>query len=171
MKVIIGIDPGKDGALVALNLEGEHVVTHLTKQDFTLPIGKGSKREYDVGSMAKTILELHTTYGVALVVIEKQHSMPLQGVASTFSTGMGYGMWLGIVGAFGIPLQVVGARAWQKRVLLGVPGEGKGRAVLLAKQRFPGVDLTPGKKRKPHDGIADAVCIAAYGLISGGHWG
>jgi crossover junction endodeoxyribonuclease RuvC len=171
MKVIVGIDPGKDGALVALNLEGDHVVTHLTKQDFTLPIGKGTKREYDVGSMAKTILELHTTYGVSVVVLEKQHAMPKQGLGSTFSTGMGYGMWLGIVGAFGIPLQVVHSKTWQKRVLRDVPGQGKGRAILLAKQRFPGVDLAPGRKRKPHDGIADATCLCAYGLLEGGHWG
>jgi DNA polymerase III epsilon subunit-like protein len=29
---------------------------------------------------------------------------------------------------------------------------------------FPLFDLSPGRKRKPHDGLADALCIALYGM-------
>jgi hypothetical protein len=32
---------------------------------------------------------------------------------------------------------------------------------------FPEVDLYPGKRRKPHDGIAEAVLIADWGRSYG----
>jgi hypothetical protein len=131
MKLVVGIDPGKDGALVAIDLEGTVRRVELTKDEFTVPIGKGSRREYDAAAMGNCLVELHALYGV----------------------------------------QLVHPRTWQKRILKDVPGVGKGRAVLLCKQRLPKLALTPGRRRKPHDGIADAACLAMFGLISGGHWG
>ena len=97
--------------------------------------------------------------------------MPGQGGTSMFSIGVGYGLWLGSIATLGIPVQVVHPRTWQKRILKDVPGVGKGRAVLLCKQRLPKLTLSPGRRRKPHDGIADAACLAMFGLISSGQWG
>lgn len=171
MKLVVGIDPGKDGALVAIHLDGTIRRVELTKDEFTVPIGKGSRREYDAAAMGNCLVELHALYGVQLVVIEKQQAMPGQGGTSMFSIGVGYGLWLGSIATLGIPVQVVHPRTWQKRILKDVPGVGKGRAVLLCKQRLPKLTLTPGRRRKPHDGIADAACLAMFGLISGGHWG
>ena len=170
MKVVVGIDPGKDGALVAIHFDGKIRRVELTKEQFTIPIGKGSRREYDAAAMGNCLVELHAVYGIDLVVIEKQQAMPGQGSTSMFSIGMGYGLWLGAIATLGIPVQIVHPRTWQKRILRDVPGEGKGRAVLLCKQRHPELDLTPGKKRKPHDGIADAACMSLFGLISSGQW-
>ena len=36
-------------------------------------------------------------------------------------------------------------------------------AIDYVSMRYPEVNLTPGAKRKPSDGIADACCIAIYG--------
>ena len=170
MKVVVGIDPGKDGALVAIHFDGKIRRVELTKEQFTIPIGKGSRREYDAAAMGNCLVELHAVYGIDLVVIEKQQAMPGQGSTSMFSIGLGYGLWLGAISTLGIPVQIVHPRTWQKRILRDVPGEGKGRAVLLCKQRLPELDLTPGRKRKPHDGIADAACMSLFGLISSGQW-
>jgi len=170
MKVVVGIDPGKDGALVAIHFDGKIRRVELTKEQFTIPIGKGSRREYDAAAMGNCLVELHAVYGIDLVVIEKQQAMPGQGSTSMFSIGLGYGLWLGAIATLGIPVQVVHPRTWQKRILRDVPGEGKGRAILLCKQRLPELDLTPGRKRKPHDGIADAACMSLFGLISSGQW-
>ena len=41
VKLVVGIDPGKDGALVAIDLEGTVRRVELTKDEFTVPIGKG----------------------------------------------------------------------------------------------------------------------------------
>jgi hypothetical protein len=50
-----------------------------------------------------------------------------------------------------------------KELLTDLAGEGKDRAVALARQRLPGLDLTPGRRRVPHTGLADAGCLALYG--------
>lgn len=50
--VYIGIDPGKDGALVAIDSNGKITASFMTGRDFTLPVGKGSKREYTVSRMS-----------------------------------------------------------------------------------------------------------------------
>ncbi len=40
--------------------------------------------------------------------------------------------------------------------------QGKVDAVELVRCLFPDMDLTPGKRTTPHDGLADAVLIAEY---------
>ena len=87
--IYIGIDPGKDGALVALDDKGGIVASYMTKQDFTIGVGKGSKREYLAPRMAYAIKCLTQKYNVRLAVLEKQHAMPGQGVTSMFSC-LGY---------------------------------------------------------------------------------
>lgn len=165
--IYIGIDPGKDGALVALDDKGGIVASYMTKQDFTIGVGKGSKREYLAPRMAYAIKCLTQKYNVRLAVLEKQHAMPGQGVTSMFSCGYGYGLWVATVAAFGIPLTEVRASVWIKSMLAGVPGTGKGRSIYAVTARLPKLDLTPGAKRKPHDGLADAACIAMYAINLG----
>ena len=38
----------------------------------------------------------------------------------------------------------------------------KAASVAYAREHFPGVELVPPRSRNPHDGLADAVCIAAW---------
>ena len=133
----IGIDPGKDGAMVAIDDSGSVIAAHLTKQDFTIQVGKGSKREYLAPRMAFAISCLVKSYNVRLAVLEKQHAMPGQGVTSMFSCGYGYGLWVATIASHGIPLTEVRASAWIKDMLAGVPGEGKGRSIYAVMSRMP----------------------------------
>lgn len=160
--VYIGIDPGKDGAMVAIDSCGKVIASHLTKEDFTIGVGKGSKREYLAPRMSFAINCIAKSYNVRLAVLEKQHAMPGQGVTSMFSCGYGYGLWVGVLASHNIPLAEVRASAWIKDVLAGVPGDGKGRSIYAVMSRMPNLDLTPGRRRKPHDGLADAACMAMY---------
>jgi crossover junction endodeoxyribonuclease RuvC len=162
--IYIGIDPGKDGALVALNTNGEVEATFLTGRDFTTTIGKGSKKEYLISRMNYALKCLGGKHKIKLVSIEKQSARPGQGVTSTFSTGYGYGLWLGVLSANGIPFVEVRPKTWVSHVLKDTPGEGKNRSVYVVMNRLPSLDLTPGKRRKPHDGLADAACLAMYAI-------
>lgn len=55
-------------------------------------------------------------------------------------------------------------QTWQAAVLRGFPGlSTKARSVAFVRRVYPAADLLPGKARKEHDGVADAVCIAYYG--------
>ena len=69
---------------------------------------------------------------------------------------------LGILEALGIPYRLVTPQAWKKTVLAGTTKD-KSAAVQFCRRAFPGVSLTPGRKRVPHDGMADALCLAEYG--------
>jgi hypothetical protein len=159
--VVVGIDPGKSGAVVVLDMDRKPVQTWITKDAFTVAAGK-SKREYVEGAMRKAIDELHGSRGIALVVLEKQQAMPGQGVSSTFQTGLGFGLWRGVLA--GIPTKIVHPRTWQKVICRDLPGDTKKRAILACFHQLPDLDLTPGKRRKPFDGIADAGAMALFAL-------
>jgi len=162
--IYIGIDPGKDGALVVINEEGKVESSFMTGRDFTTTIGKGTKREYLVSRMNYAVKCLQGKHNIKLAAIEKQSARPGQGVTSTFSTGYGYGLWVGVLSSNGIPFIEVRPKTWTSKILRDVPGEGKNRSVYAVMNRLPDLDLTPGKKRKPHDGLADAACLALYSM-------
>jgi crossover junction endodeoxyribonuclease RuvC len=89
--------------------------------------------------------------------------MPKQGVTSTFNYGKGFGKILGMIETMGISHQLVRPRAWKRTVLAGTKKD-KAAAVSYVRRKYPMIDLMPGTCRKPHDGIADAVCIADYAI-------
>jgi hypothetical protein len=96
----------------------------------------------------------------SMAVIEKVHSMPGQGVHSTFKFGMGYGGLRMALIAAGIPFIEATPQAWQKE--LEIPPrkktetktQFKNRLKAMAQQLFPGVDVTLK--------TADALLIAYY---------
>jgi crossover junction endodeoxyribonuclease RuvC len=102
--------------------------------------------------------------GVAVVTLEQAQAMPGQGVSSTFSTGRGFGIREGVLGALDVPYRTVRPSVWVKKVLAGLPGEGKERSIRFALRMFPGCELMPKGGRKPRDGRADALCLAYYGV-------
>jgi len=99
------------------------------------------------------------------VWLEKVHSMPKQGVASTFTFGERFGKLKGTIEALYISYQLVTPQAWKKEVLAGTDWKSNKRASAEYVMRaHPDIDMTPGRRRVPHLGIADAVCIAEYGM-------
>lgn len=150
--IVAGIDPGKGGG-IAVRLASNSWVT------LPMPLIGG---EIDVDWIASLMGE----YQVERVVIEKQQSMPKQGVASTFTIGRNYGMILGGLKAARVPYQEVTSKSWKAKVLKGTKKD-KDAAIAYANRIAPGVDLTPGRRTVPHDGIADAVCMADYALMQG----
>jgi crossover junction endodeoxyribonuclease RuvC len=150
---ILGIDPGLDGA-VALLL-ADRAEAHVTP---TLSAGSG-KRRYDTAGMI-ALLEAHP---VALAVIEAVNAMPKQGVTSTFRFGEGYGLWQGLLAGLRIAYLTVTPQAWKKVILAGTARD-KAAAIQFAQRRFPSVSLLVSpRSRKPHTGLADAVCLAEFG--------
>ena len=145
---VVGIDPGLKGGIALLGDDGG-------ASALPMPL-IGSKP--DIDTLRSILLE----HSPKVVVLEKVHSMPKQGVASTFKLGLGYGMIQGALQALGVPFVLVTPQTWKKYVLEGTKKD-KDAAVEYVVQRYPWVDLKPGQKRKAHDGMADALCIATYG--------
>lgn len=151
MSVIAGIDPGLKGGIAALS-EHEHIAIPMPL------VGK----EVDVSTLVAFLRGIK----VDLVVIEKAQSMPKQSSQSGFNYGVGYGDIRGGMKALGIPYVEVRPTAWKKLVLAGTKRD-KSAAVEFVARRYPVIDLIPEGCRKPHDGIADAVCLAHYGIAKG----
>jgi len=144
---IMGIDPGKSGGIAS--------ITDGQAAGIPMPLVGKDIDGHELAAILRAAAP-------ELVIIEKVGAMPKQGVTSTFNFGAGYGRLLGVCEALGIPYRLVTPQAWKKRVLAGTAKE-KSDAIAFVKRAFPMVDLTPGQKRVPHDGIADAVCLAEYG--------
>jgi len=155
--IYIGIDPGLSGALAIL-LENEAYV-------FDTPvIDVGSddkvKRKYDVPAMAALFRQYVDSTDGVLVVLESVHSMPKQGVASSFTFGEGLGIWKGIIGTLGLPLEMPSPQRWKKEMLAD-QGKDKSAARYKAIQLFP--QLAAKLSRVKDDGRAEALLMADYG--------
>lgn len=155
-KIIIGIDPGKSGAICAIR--GKEIL--LLEKCPTLK--NGTKQDYDVQEMCKIMSKLQVMSPIAYV--ERVHAMPKQGVCSMFDFGMGYGIWLGLLHAMKIPFVTVPPQSW-KKVLLEGTDKSKTAAIQRVQRYFPNVDLKPGKKRVEDHNLAEALLIAMYGGI------
>ena len=89
-------------------------------------------------------------------IIERVHSMPGQGVASTFKFGMNYGQWLGILASQGVPYKEVTPQMWMKSYG-SLPKDKKARKTRLkhlAQSLYPNVKVTLK--------TADAILLANY---------
>ena len=120
--------------------------------------GEKTKRRYLFGSMA-ALLRPYIGKDV-LAVLENVHSMPKQGVASSFCFGEGKGVWEGILAAFEIPTELVSPQRWKKEIMAD-QGKEKSAARFKAMALFP--SLADQLKLVKHDGRAEALLMAVYG--------
>jgi len=146
---ILSIDPGLRGGVALLGVSNPVA-------DMLPLCGK------DIDGLA--IANMLRSTKPDLVILEKVHSMPKQGVASTFKFAEGYGRIKGILEGLGIPYQLVTPQEWKKHVLKGT-NKDKDAAIQYVRRKYPTINLMPRRKRTPQDGIADAVCIAEYGML------
>jgi crossover junction endodeoxyribonuclease RuvC len=145
---IIGIDPGVSGAIVLLE-DGQPVEWDLMP---ALKTGKSSR----VNGAALAAL---CAYDGAHVYVESVHSMPKQGVASSFNFGHSAGVVEGVLQALGKPYSLVTPQAWKKRA--GLIGQDKDAARSRAIQLWPWWRSLDAKGAG--QAFADAALIALFG--------
>ena len=133
--IFIGIDPGSSGAVAAID-ENRHVV-RLIKNDTT-------ERDLYAAFCDWETAELSA-------VIEAVHSMPKQGVASSFKFGTSYGLLRGFLIASCIPFVAVSPQRWQKRLGCLTHGD-KNVSKQFSQQLFPSTKITHA--------TADALLLA-----------
>jgi hypothetical protein len=152
--IYIGIDPGLSGAVAII--DGTDVKLFDTP---TAETGKGSKRDYLIANMSDILRTTQPFYMFA--VLEAVHSMPKQGVASSFSFGRGLGIWEGILSAHSIPYAKVAPQTWKKAMLGDMPRDNKDSSRIAATRLFP--NASDMLARKKDDGRAEALLMAEYG--------
>ena len=162
----LGIDPGVSGAYAILNRVGD-----------VRSLGLYKERSDLIGFLRQGI--------DVRAALEKVHSMPKQGVSSTFTFGEATGVWRGILEAFSVPFELITPMTWQREILdFQITKEEKKEdetkkehdcrternrrkkkeaVTAFVLRRYP--DLYHLLKIKKNQGIADAICLALYARI------
>jgi Holliday junction resolvasome RuvABC endonuclease subunit len=134
--LFMGIDPGQSGGIAVVD-QGGHIIG-VTKMPDT---------ERDIYAAIQSFHDADYCY------IEQVHSMPKQGVASSFKFGTSYGGLRMALVAAGLRFETVTPQRWQS--LLGCRSKGdKNVTKRRAQELFPGQLMTHA--------IADALLIAEY---------
>jgi len=136
MEYFLGIDPGISGGLAIVNSLGE----------LSDAVGFKNLTETDINDWM-------LAYPYSLAVLEKVHSMPKQGVKSTFTFGQSYGLLRGVLVANNLKREFVPPQVWQKALGCMTKGD-KNVTKAKAQELFP--------NRKITHAIADACLIAEY---------
>lgn len=155
MRLTVGIDPGLRGGVAAIDPAGAVVGL------WPMPVAGGEVHAAGLADLLRSLRCLDSHQDVGRVCLEKVSAMPKQGVSSTFRFGTGWGMVRGVCTALAIPVVLVPPTVWKKQVLLGLPHDKSG-AVQFCAGRWPTADLVLPGCRVPHDGLADALCLASY---------
>jgi Holliday junction resolvasome RuvABC endonuclease subunit len=152
--IICGIDPGLSGGLAFFDNETKTI--HAEKAPiFTLKTKTKTKRFLDMW----TLMALLEDHDPDHVFIEKQQPMPRQGLVSTFATGMGYGVYLGLLVSGGFKYTEVQPRIWKKD--LGCTSD-KDQSRMRASELMPNGSYL--WRQKNQDGLAEASLIAYWGI-------
>lgn len=150
MMRFIGIDCGLSGAIGVIDPSNGPVELYDT------PVIKvGKKQQYDIPAMVSLLRSLNQNS--AHVGLEVAQAFPGQGVVSMFRTGLGFGIWQGIISTMMIPYTLVQPVRWKKATMDGMPKD-KGQSIIRARQLYPDADIHLIR----HHGRADALLIAEY---------
>jgi crossover junction endodeoxyribonuclease RuvC len=167
--MIIGIDPGCSGALVAMHDDGAIFDTLLMPT-----IKVGTKSRVNGAAIAAWVAKVREHRKVPChAYLEQVNAMPsgapgskrTMGTGSAFTFGHAAGLVEGVITGAGIPLTLVTPQAWKKKV--GLIGQDKDAARSRAIQLYP--DLRVLDLKGKGQAIADAILIARHGIsLAGG---
>jgi crossover junction endodeoxyribonuclease RuvC len=148
--MFIGIDPGQKGGIAGLDLANNILWA------IEMPVKKTPKGkiEYDIPRIAALLRASQPTH----VYLEHVHSMPKQGVSSTFLFGTGFGILLGIIGTLDLSMSLIVPRTWKAKLAITADKETSRNK---ASELFPACESF--WKLKKHDGLAEAALLAYYG--------
>jgi crossover junction endodeoxyribonuclease RuvC len=156
---LAAIDPGIDGALLLIDPGNGAVVAGVempivpVERATRTKAGKPQVRHLIDGPAVKALL---LTWRPGHLVIEVQGARPEQGLASTFTTGRGFGLLEGIAVGLGIPYSLVQPGVW--RASIKAPG-GKIGSWIACGRLAPDVRLDLEKHfRNKVSRIAGADC-------------
>jgi crossover junction endodeoxyribonuclease RuvC len=150
----LGVDPGLSGALAIV--ETINSVPMLVDAVDMPSTGTGAKVRVDIIAAAEWIGK----HAPSTAFVERAQAFPGQGASSGFGYGRAVGAIEAVVALCSIPLILVEASAWKKR--LHLPGKDKEAARQKALQLFPSQHALLARK-KDH-GRAEAALLVVASL-------
>lgn len=154
---ILGIDPGKTGALSFLDPYGHTIAVYDMP---IIQVGNGKRDEVDGETFADLILRHNATHAY----IEDVWSLPNDGHVGAFNFGDKLGVVKGVMMALGVKFERVRPQVWKRN--MRAPANKTG-------SRERAQELLPAAahlfKRVKDDGRAEACMIALYGAFDLNH--
>lgn len=143
--IYIGIDPGFSGAWGIVDHHGRYV-----------SCGDMHNDGYRLNTRM-IVAELRQAIDMqdCVVVVEQVHSMPKQGVSSTFKFGMSYGAALAIADRIVSEITLVTPQMWKRK--MGLTGD-KSDSLEMAR----GLWLNAPLARQKDNGRAEALLLAEF---------
>lgn len=153
--MIVGIDPGKEGAFVQLSIEGRIVSTA------PMPLKPDGSIDY---VETKRIL---SSMAPATFLLERAVSFGMGG-KSAFNYGMGFAVIQCALLELGLAVTLIEPRKWAKEIFQGIDSKlkPKEQGILALERLFPSEreKIPRGPKTgRPHPGMVDALFIAEFG--------
>jgi Holliday junction resolvasome RuvABC endonuclease subunit len=145
MTLYLGIDPGFSGAWGMIDHHGKY-----QSCGDMLNNGKHILSRYVHAEISQAV-ERQDIQGV----IESVHSMPGQGVSSSFKFGIAFGMAIAIMERVNCPWMLVTPQKWKKE--LGLTAD-KDESLEMARKLWPNAPLA----RKMDNGRAEALLMAEW---------
>jgi crossover junction endodeoxyribonuclease RuvC len=143
--LFMGIDPGLSGAWAVIDSAGGYV----SAGDMHNEDGRVLTRHVWAEMLSAV------KRNRVIVAVERVHSMPKQGVATTFAFGAAYGCALTLGNMFEDQAVLVTPNQWKK--FYGLDAD-KNKSSALARDMWPTAPI----KLKKHNGRAEALLIANY---------
>lgn len=143
---VLGVDCGVTGALA---FYWPQFPQQITVEDMPR-VGK----DIDVTTLAQRIAQMRPD----VAVVEAVHAMPKNGSIAGFKLGMAYGAVRGAIAAAGIPLYLIAASKWKRKLGLSADKEGSRD---LAMRMWP--HATCFNRVKDHN-RAEASLLARHGV-------
>jgi crossover junction endodeoxyribonuclease RuvC len=150
----LGIDPGLSGALAVV--ETTNGVPVLLDAIDMPTAGTGAKARVDIIAAAGWIVK----HAPSMAYVERAQAFPGQGASSGFSYGRAVGAIEAVVALCQIPMTLVEASTWKRR--LHLPGKDKKAARQRALQLWPSRHALLALKK--WHGRAEAALIAVANL-------
>jgi len=152
--IIIGIDPGLNGAIAVLK-------NNKVLDIFDVPVmpeGKKNKRQLNSAQLAKLLKDIIYEKDDVMVVVENVSAMPGQGVTSMFNFGQTFGAIKGICAAMSLPIFFVRPAKWKKH--FDLINSSKDASRTKAIEMYPLISDKLSKKKDVNK--SDAILIARF---------
>lgn len=159
--MIVGVDPGVNGAIAIMRENGTILLLDVPNVSHKIENKKTGKtrnhKDIDIEKLDALCYEYFNHVGCK-IFIEEVHSMPGQGVASTFKFGKAFGTLIGMLSVYG-KVHFVKPQEWKKHH--GLIGKKKDDSRLLVIERYP--SLKNELKLKKNVDKAEALLLCLYG--------
>ena len=158
--VVIGVDPGLDGAVAILSVSGDLIAVRDLP---TLPDGPAGRRRVNPALLVDVLAQTHARHAY----VELVNSRPTDGHVSAFSFGMTRGTLEGVLAALAVPCTMIAPASWKRSIGLA-PGKADAKALSRAEacRRWPAQAGLFARVRD--NGRSDAALIGVAGLMRQG---